>query len=80
VRTIEFLTRSGCGLCHDALPRVRLICRLLGRKLEVVDIAEDPHLEREFASRIPVLRSDGGLVLAEGTLSWKQSFLAVRKA
>lgn len=80
MRTIEFLTRPGCGLCADALPRVRLVCRLLGRRLEVIDIAEDALLESELELRIPVLRNQQGQVLAEGRLGWKQAYWAVRRS
>jgi len=79
VSRVELLTRAECGLCDEALPRVRLISRLLGRRLEVVDIAEDPHLEREFDLRIPILRNERGDVLAEGPIGWKQAYRAVRR-
>jgi hypothetical protein len=46
----------------------------------VVDITEDPLLASEYDLRIPVLCNERGQVLAEGPLSWKQVYLAVRKA
>ena len=78
MRTVDFLTRPGCGLCDDALPRVRLVCRLLGKRLKVVDITGDPHLESEYHLRIPVLRNQSGDVLAEGSINWKKAYRAVR--
>jgi hypothetical protein len=58
---------------------VRLICRRLGRKLDVVDITQEPELEREYHLRIPVLRNERGDVLAEGSIDWKQAYRAVRR-
>ncbi len=80
MRSIEFLTRAGCELCDDALPRVRLVCRLLGRRLEVVDITRHPELESEYHLRIPVLRNERGEVLAEGPMDWKDAIRAVRSS
>ncbi len=80
MRTTEFLSRPGCGLCDDALPRVRLVARLLGRRLEVVDITDDPRLESEFHLRIPVLRNERGDVLAEGQIDWRRAYRALRSS
>ena len=80
MRSIEFLTRPGCGICDDALPRVRLVCRLFGRRLEVVDITQQPELESEYHLRIPVLRNQRGDVLAEGSIDWKHAYRAVRSS
>ena len=80
MRAIEFLTRPGCGLCDGALPRVRLVCRVLRRRLEVVDISRHPALESEYHLRIPVLRNERGDVLAEGSIGWKDAYRAVRRS
>ncbi len=75
MRGIEFLTRPGCELCDDSLPRVRLVCRLLGRRLEVVDITRQRELESEYHLRIPVLRNQSGEVLAEGSIDWRAAYM-----
>ena len=80
MRGVEFLTRPGCELCDEALPRVRLLCRLLGRRLEVVDITRLPELEGEYHLRIPVVRNERGDVVAEGSIDWKGAYRAVRRS
>lgn len=68
-RGLVFLTRAGCHLCEDALPRVRRVCRWLRRDLAVRDITEDRMLEDEYHLRIPVLLDGNGRVVAEGMMT-----------
>ena len=69
-RQIVFLTRPGCGLCDEALPRVRTASRWLQRDLVVEEIAARPDLEDLYALRIPVVLADDGRVLAEGKVGY----------
>ena len=62
-----FYTRSACHLCESALPYARRAARMLGRRLEVVDIDSDDELVVEYGLRVPVLVTSGGRVLAEGS-------------
>jgi len=68
VRQVVFLTRPGCHLCEDVLPRVQRVSRLLRRQLVVRDITDDPGLEELYHDRIPVLVDGRGRLLAEGPL------------
>jgi hypothetical protein len=68
-RRLTFLTRQGCGLCAEALPRFESVMRWLPLDLEVVDIGSDPELEARYHLRIPVVLDRNGRVLAEGQIS-----------
>ncbi len=78
-RRVTFLTRDGCGLCAEALPKVQLASRWLGKRLEVVDITTEPELEEEYHLRIPVVLDGSGAVRAEGRINRRQAFVAVLK-
>jgi hypothetical protein len=71
-RTIQFLTRPGCGMCDAALPRVRRVAGWLRRGVVVNDITGTPELEAQYHLRIPVLLDDAGAVIAEGELTTRQ--------
>jgi glutathione S-transferase len=55
--------RPGCSLCEEMLAD---LAELLGpeesRRVEVVDITDQPDLERKYRTRIPVLLADGDFV------------------
>jgi hypothetical protein len=55
--------RLGCSLCEEMLAD---LAELLGAeeatRVEVVDISQDPALERKYGTRIPVLLANGDFV------------------
>jgi len=55
--------RPGCTLCEEMLAD---LADLLGpeeaSRVQVVDISDDPELERRYRTRIPVLLADGDFV------------------
>jgi Glutaredoxin-like domain (DUF836) len=55
--------RPGCTLCEEMLAK---LADLLGpeeaSRVQVVDISDDPELERKYRTRIPVLTADGDFV------------------
>jgi hypothetical protein len=63
---LEFVTRSGCHLCDEALPVVRRVARLMRADLIQTQVESNDALLREFDLRIPVVRDPRGNVLAEG--------------
>ena len=79
-RQLTFLTRSGCGLCAEALPRVTQSARWLRVGVDVVDIATDSTLEAEYHIRIPVVLNRRGRVVAEGRISQLDALKAVVSA
>lgn len=68
-RRLTYLTRPGCGLCDEALPRLEAAVRWLPVELDVVDITTDEDLESEYHLRIPVVLDRRGRVVAEGQIS-----------
>lgn len=58
-------SRAECSLCEQMLADLE---ELLGpaamTNVLVVDISQDPELERKYATRIPVLMADGEFVCA----------------
>lgn len=62
-----FYTRSACHLCESALPYARRAARILGRRLDIVDIDTDDELVVEYGLRVPVLTTSGGELIAEGS-------------
>ncbi len=62
-----FYTRSGCHLCESALPHARRAAKVLGRRLQIVDIDIDDELVVEYGLRVPVLTTSGGRIIAEGS-------------
>lgn len=65
-RKLTLYSRPGCHLCEDL--EAELAEMLRGRgvdvPIEMVDISDDPGLERRFGIRIPVL-ADGDTELSE---------------
>ena len=64
-RTLTLYSRPGCHLCEHLETELRAM--LEGRDdvaVRIVDITEDPALEREYLIRIPVL-TDGATELSE---------------
>lgn len=76
-RHVVFLTRPGCGLCDEALPRARRVCRWLRRDVVVSDVSTDRALEDEYHLRIPVVLDQRGRVVAEGTITTARLVWAV---
>ncbi|HVR33942.1 MAG TPA: glutaredoxin family protein [Acidimicrobiia bacterium] len=59
--------RSGCHLCDEAAPAVRLAARMAGAVVKTVDIDSHDSLVSVYGLRIPVVRVEG-IDLAEGTV------------
>ena len=55
-RDVRLYTAPGCHLCGPALEVVRAVC---GSSFTLVDITDDPELERRYRARIPVVEIDG---------------------
>jgi hypothetical protein len=75
-RRITFLTRPGCGLCDEALPRLEGALRWLPVRVDIVDISAEPDLEAEYHLRIPVVLDRRGSVIAEGQISSREALAA----
>lgn len=54
--TLELLETDGCRLCMEAETLLGPILKRSRFELHQVDIVNDPLLEIEYATRIPVLR------------------------
>jgi hypothetical protein len=52
-------TRQECSLCETLLEELAEALGPAAADVEVVDIAQDPELERRYGQRIPVLLADG---------------------
>jgi hypothetical protein len=77
---MQFLTRTGCHLCEDALPVARRVASITRTRMSEVDIDADDELVVEFGLRIPVVRWSDGTVLAEGVVELKPLLAAaIRK-
>lgn len=64
---LQFITKDQCGLCDQALARLRPVARWAGVALDIRDIAEMP--DSDMAQRVPVLMA-GGTELHSGPLTW----------
>ena len=53
---VRLYVAQGCHLCGPALEVVRRVC---GDDFELVDITNDPRLERRYREVIPLLEVDG---------------------
>lgn len=62
-----FYTRAACHLCEAALPYARRAAKILGRRLEIVDIDTEDDLVVEYGLRVPVLTTSRGQLIAEGS-------------
>lgn len=57
------LSRAECSLCEQLLVELgELLSPAEAARVAVVDIDEDPALERKYGQRIPVLLADGEFV------------------
>ena len=65
---VKFLTRVGCHLCDDARPLVESAAESEKVSIEEVDIDSFPELKAKYGTRIPVLLSPDGKVIAEGVI------------
>ena len=53
-------TRQDCSLCETLLDELALVLAPAeAARVEIVDIAGDPELERRYGHRLPVLLADG---------------------
>ena len=75
-RRLTFVTRHGCGLCAEALPRLERAVRWLPVVLDIVDIETEPDLEAEYHLRIPVVLDRNGKVIAEGQIGRRAALAA----
>ena len=66
---VDFLTRSECHLCEEALPRVAKAARRARLSVRLVDIETDDLLTGMYGLRIPVVLAPDGSVIAEGTMT-----------
>lgn len=58
-------SRPDCGLCDELLAElVQLLPPQHVQRIRIVDISQDPALERKYAIRIPVLMADDEFVCA----------------
>lgn len=63
-RTVELLTREGCGVCRAVYARLTELSADLGFELRATDVdaaaaAGDSALRAEFGDRLPVILLDG---------------------
>lgn len=75
---MQFLTRTGCHLCEDALLVARRVASITRTRLSQVEIDADDELVVEFGLRIPVVRWSDGTVLAEGIIEARPVMRAVK--
>lgn len=61
---VTLMSTDHCTLCEEALALLFEIPELAGRRLAVVDVAEDPALVERYGERLPVLR------IGERELDW----------
>ena len=58
-------TRADCSLCEHLLQELaELLGPVEAAGVQVVDIDQDPDLQRRYGTRIPVLMADGDFVCA----------------
>ena len=69
IRALRFLTRPACSLCEQAHTALRIPARVLGVRVESVDVDADAGLSERYGSRVPVVAASDGRVLAEGRIS-----------
>lgn len=58
VRAAQFVTRTGCTMCAEALPVVERVCRTAGVPLEVVDVDAAGDAQ-QWSDHVPVVLLDG---------------------
>ncbi len=75
--TVEVYTREQCGLCRHA---EELVAEEAARAdVVLIDVDEDPDLQRRYNVRVPVVAVDGREV-AEGRIEAGEVAAAVRRA
>ena len=75
---MEFLIRSGCGLCDVAKPIVLRVARLTGLEVTITNVSANDELFDRYEHRIPVVLSPAGTVMAEGQITfWPLLFKAL---
>jgi glutaredoxin len=55
VPSVVIYTRTNCCLCHDA----EALLRRYGMAPQMVDIDQDPELQKRFTECVPVVQIDG---------------------
>jgi len=63
-RTLTLYSRPGCHLCEHLETELHALLEGRDVAVRIVDITDDPALEREYLIRIPVL-TDGTTELSE---------------
>jgi glutaredoxin len=56
---VVVLTRQGCHLCDEAIAQVAAVCAETGEAYAVLDIDNDPELQRRYTEQVPVTFVDG---------------------
>jgi len=56
---VEFYTRPGCHLCHEALAVLQELQRELAFEIQIVDISESERLTELYGNDIPVAALEG---------------------
>ena len=64
---ITSVTRAGCSLCNEMLPRVETAASRWGFAVRVVDV-DRAGLSERYGDRVPVVLDPGGSVVASGRL------------
>lgn len=52
-------SRDYCHLCHDMIEALRPLQQARGFRLRVVEVDDDPELERRYGEKVPVLEGAG---------------------
>lgn len=68
-RRITVVTREGCHLCDEAMPRVRRAARLLRFAVAIVDV-DAAGLADRYGETVPVVLGPGGEELARGRVAF----------
>jgi glutaredoxin len=56
---VVVLTRQGCHLCDEAIAQVAAVCAETGEAYAVLDVDNDPDLQRRYTDQVPVTFVDG---------------------
>jgi glutaredoxin len=57
-------TRAECGLCERMQHELAELLGPAAADVQVVDVDQDPELQRRYGNRVPVLMADGEFVCA----------------
>lgn len=77
--TVTFLTRKGCTLCDETLPRVERAALRLGIEVLVEDVDESGQTD-EYGDRVPVILGSDRRVLAWGRIGDARVMVALLRA